>query len=1527
MASIGNEPRGQQPASLNEEDVKTLRAAKEAADALTNSFREQQRIVQELQATIEKVALGMQKSGESTTASTATSTQNVRKFTRTLGQQADANRKVNKSAEEVAKTMEKRFTTAVNVAGVALTGFKKSFSGLLADGKAILGFIGKMVSGFFSVGKAILAIPFKMMNALFEMASNAPGGTELAQAYENVREQFGDLKSGLSKNVIDVASSMGKLDNTGVSAMRIFGNLAKRTEAINKLAAGMGMTIHTFGNELATSGEAMARFQRGLGMSEEQVQDVARTALREGKNITKVFTEITKQTTGMSKAFGINAKIMSRDMAKAMADTAHFAHLSTKEMAAAVAYANKLGLSIDKLTSAMDGTATFDQAAEQMGKLNETFGTNIDATEVMMSQNAGERYEIIRKGILATGRDMTKLNMQERMLLKQTTGYDDAALDAMIAGKNLGVTFDKVGAQAARNANKVSSMTDALKDIAPQITRIVDEGPQSKGGIFDRFVDGALKALQASAPFMRIMQNIKRVFAIAYMEGMKVGRMFLELFPGVKETLTAIGDMFDPRRYQKMFDGLIKAFDVFKTGGSGKIEDFMDAVKKNFFEFFDSGKSSGKKVIEGFKTFFKTVFNVLVKLFEYALKEIPKLGEKLFSWLTEPDELTGGIKKSLTNMSMMLAKFIKEKFIPISTEVLKAVISFLDGKDAGNLAPQSKMVKFLSDVFGPLGPALKELGKKLTPLIVDLVANLATKLWELLKEVWSQLPLSMQLLIGAKTFAPFATTMVSAVVQSIGREFIAQKVGPWFAQLFAKKGAEAAGSAAADAAGKALQNAGAAAASQGAGAAASAGGTAATTAATTAGTAAGGSAVTTAGGAAAAGATGAAPAAASAATIGVAGALGVVASGIIGAMAGWEIGAQLSAAAEKKTKEAGWAMDDAVQKFTRETDPSKRYDDIQKEMRESQAKLNAIRKQSIFADMYDYTFGTGGENERQLKSHIENLNRIQKAANAEMIKKTEDEQKKLKEGLAAKDKMDIIGPITIENAAEKLKKVDDLAKQLMSKDFDLNKQLQTIRDKLKAVDFKALVPPEVETQIEKAAKTMDMVRQIMGSITDIGILTKKAADAAASSEGSQGKLFSFIESTKIFIGNVIELFVGKSGMSGVAGSIEQGATIAKQNLGPVLELFKSLDELTTGAKKIGDIAKETKLDAAVIDKLLSSVRFTVDTISARTNDDEFKKRVTDLKASMAEGGVFGSMTKIVIDAGWSFAKIIEGLKTMVGLSPPSADVLGQSLGQVTMGVVKFLRIAEECLKYLQGAGINVEAATAFRSALENAKNYISQVSSSITPIITDFDTLTKSVKPGTAQRINSISGDILLVLNNLNLLSAMGKRTEGVETGMQQLVERSATIAKGMAQLPSSMGSIVQVFGGKEFSGLPLAVAKKNLEAFKAIVSVIQEMEDSLVKLPNVDISTKMSTAAGKLGLGSSGVYTVKARDVVINIHMQVTMDAGEVERAIVHRSNSVIRDRINFAIGGGKGDNAQLPQSLTVANKYPVPVATNVVG
>jgi len=149
-------------------------------------------------------------------------------------------------------------------------------------------------------------------------------------------------------------------------------------------------------------------------------------------------------------------------------------------------------------------------------------------------------------------------------------------------------------------------------------------------------------------------------------------------------------------------------------------------------------------------------------------------------------------------------------------------------------------------------------------------------------------------------------------------------------------------------------------------------------------------------------------------------------------------------------------------------------------------------------------------------------------------------------------------------------------------------------------------------------------------------------------------------------------------------------------------------------------------------------------------------------------------------------------------------------------------------------------------------------------------------------------------------------------------VKGAAAVEKQMSELQQKAGSITA--NANAFAN---AVSKGGLApALKAVedmVKLVNQLNDTLNNLPKIDISAKLGSVAKSAGLGSKGSWTIKNKEVVLNIHLNVTMNVDEVEKVLILRKNSLVRDRINLALDSDKNlQPAKLPDNPNSPTQVP---------
>lgn len=640
--------------------------------------------------------------------------------------------------KDLGNTMSKKFPTAAATGVAALSGFVQGIRNVIALGKGVTGFFSSFIEGAASIAASIIAIPFKMFNALVDTAAAAGGGAnELAEALENLRKEMGDLKGPGTKAVLEASQNLQGFSDTGLSAWRVFGTLAERIQLVTKLAVGMGSTFGVLKDEFMKNGGALLAFQKGLGLSEEGMKALGDRSITMGVPLSKTLLDITKQTTALGKAFDIDQKLIGKDMQKAALDVKHFGSVTVKEIGQASVYARKLGVELDKIVGTLDAFETLDSAAENAAKLGQSFGVNIDAFKMMEAQNPAEQLDMLRKSFKDAGVDASSFSRQQTKLLASTLNLDEATAKQVFSLENQGASLDDIKKKSAAAEKKTMTQAEAMGKLADSIERMVKSGGGQEGGFFEQFFKGFLGGIQASKEFREIIWNIKKSLQLVYFEGVRLGKAFVEMFPGVKQFLQGIADFFKPQKFKALVSGVVDIFkdfmkDLQDPNGKASFSKLMDKLKEKFFDFFDGQSASGKKMLDGFKTIVKTIGKVLAEGIKWAA-----------------DKATEGIR-----------------FI-IDLLTGKVNLSAVGGAAGGGLG-------FLMEVLGPIAEALKNAWTVLAPALWELVKTLFDKLKKFLMspEVIAFIKPAIPY-IAAALFGPAMTrALLGAFTASIGKAAI-----------------------------------------------------------------------------------------------------------------------------------------------------------------------------------------------------------------------------------------------------------------------------------------------------------------------------------------------------------------------------------------------------------------------------------------------------------------------------------------------------------------------------------------------------------------------------------------------------------------------------------------------------------------------------------------------------------------------------------------------------------------------------------
>lgn len=573
---------------------------------------------------------------------------------------------------------------------------------------------------------SILTFPFKILSNLISFASSGGGDNGLRQALEDIRKEFGDLHKASSAAIIGMARNMkGQLANTGLSIYRTFGMLAERLKTITEYAKNMGPLFAVLSGQFVDNAEAIGVYFKGLGLTEEGQKAVGTRAMALGQDITEVTRQMTNYSVQLGDQFGLSSKEISRDIGNMMADFEHFGGMAPQMLAQISTYARRLGTDIKALDGVIDQFDNFENAARSAAQLTQAFGLQIDAVEMLKTQDVAERTEMLRKSFFAAGRSIENMTRQERALLQQQTGLEASSLALIFSQKSQGLSYEQVKKKSENAQKSQLTQAEAMQKLANSIERLVRSGSMGGGGFFERFFQGFERGILRSREFRQLMIDIRMALRATYWAGAEVGRMFVDMFPGVEQLVKGLRGLFDRNRFRAMLTELKNTFrtffsDLTSPNSKSSFKNLMDNLKRMFWNYFDGSSPAGKSLLDGFKNFAKAAAVIVAGMI-------------------------GEIAKGLTQGIRFIA------------DILSGRQSLGDLSKGGQGA-----IGFIFELLDPIIEAVKEAWPPLVAALEDLF----------MEEIWPRVRdflLDHALVIGAVLFGPgILNAIFSGVVGAIG---------------------------------------------------------------------------------------------------------------------------------------------------------------------------------------------------------------------------------------------------------------------------------------------------------------------------------------------------------------------------------------------------------------------------------------------------------------------------------------------------------------------------------------------------------------------------------------------------------------------------------------------------------------------------------------------------------------------------------------------------------------------------------------
>lgn len=629
------------------------------------------------------------------------------------------------SFKEILDQIEKKEFSIANVGKEAFAGLGQGLKLTTNLTRNLLVFAKHLTKSFINFGISIVTFPFKVLRGLIEMSSHG-GDNALAQQLEEIRKEFGYLAKESGQAIISMSRSMrGELANTGLSVYRVFGNLVDKLKYFADYAKALGPIFDTMMNHIGEGGaEALGAYNKALGFTNEGLRAIASRAMSSGREINSINQEIANYALQMSDSFGVSMKLVSRDVGEMMNDFQHFGQLGAKELTQVSVYAHKLGIEVKSLGAIMDKWMNFEDAAQGAAQLSQAFGLNIDALEMMKAQDPAQKIEQMRKAFFRAGKSVETMTYQERRLLAQQTGLDDASIGLAFSLKNQGMSYDQI--QKKGNAAQKAQLTQAqaMEKLSGAIERMIKSGSGINEGFVDTFFRGFRIGIVRTRDFRKILREIQRDLRSTLRAGREVGRMFVQMFPGVQDFFGGMKDFFEPRKFTQMLGKVKEAFHTFFEQIAGKnpraLPNLLENLKTGFLSWFDGRSANGQRFLNGAKQMFSAFVEIVNGLLAQAI-----------TGLTQGIDFIADLISGRKNLNSLLQ---------------------MVGGQGG----------FIGKLFGKLFLGIPEL--------VDDLGNSILRLWKTFKDKYGD-----RIINFAKAY--FATTLAVSLGTAFARGFLAAAAG------------------------------------------------------------------------------------------------------------------------------------------------------------------------------------------------------------------------------------------------------------------------------------------------------------------------------------------------------------------------------------------------------------------------------------------------------------------------------------------------------------------------------------------------------------------------------------------------------------------------------------------------------------------------------------------------------------------------------------------------------------------------------
>lgn len=599
-----------------------------------------------------------------------------------------------------------------------------------------------MLTSIFSTAadfiKLTVQIPFSIISS-----ANEIGKEYRKQLIEGIGQTFEDFKDKFNLGSY-VGKTIGHLVDIGIASMKEFEDPSNEMVRLYGFGIdGIKNFINEFGEALTSMGHYAEVFsgtfrknqqnlknfmliKREMGYENEDIAYFAMDAAVNLKGLNKRMDEAAKATKAIAKEYDIDQKMLSKNFLTLRKDVILFGHLTDEELNNTAAVMTRLKVKMEDAVAVFNKFSTFEDAANSVAILSQTFGMNLNALDMIKAEKPEEIFDMFRNAMLDTGRTFDDLSRFEKSIMVQQTGMSAESLKAMMNYTASGLTFQEARQKMEESSpekQQIKSLNE-LQDAIKELKKVLEfQSPLE--AIFKGLAGNIAFDKDVRDLFMMLSGNYEKLYLQFLNMPTENLEKIIQPLNMIVEMMTAI---FSNDSFIETIKLILKGFGDLITFSFNLQDDiYLVKLQRQFNESFESLKSKNKITDKTYIALLDSIDNS-DDLHHYFYNDDKKYKINYEHYMKNFNKKDNATKiKVLESLNTLLGKELPQRIAKTSSEAVTQTSQQLDAAQ-----------KSSSETF--LGVA--DLGKFVVGALVRGFLTGATALLTVINEMISETPVA-----------------------------------------------------------------------------------------------------------------------------------------------------------------------------------------------------------------------------------------------------------------------------------------------------------------------------------------------------------------------------------------------------------------------------------------------------------------------------------------------------------------------------------------------------------------------------------------------------------------------------------------------------------------------------------------------------------------------------------------------------------------------------------------------------------------